>query len=79
MEAMSVDGLDFKFFFPINDVWGRPWIVIPILLGFVIGGQQTSVEDVMNGPGWRQCELIRHRRYHFDDFEGSMTFGREFQ
>jgi hypothetical protein len=49
------------------------------LPSFMIRGQQPRVEDVMDGPGWRERELIRHRRYHFDDFEGSMSFGRKFQ
>jgi hypothetical protein len=79
MKAVSDDGLDFKFFFSINDFWERARIVIPILLRFLIRSQESSMEDVMDGPGRRQCKLIRHRRYHFDDLEGSMSFGREFQ
>jgi hypothetical protein len=39
MEAVSVDGLDFEFFFSINDVWGRSRVVISILLGFMIRRQ----------------------------------------
>jgi hypothetical protein len=79
MKAVSNDGLDFKLFFSINDVRWWAWIVISILLSFMVRSQQASVEDVMDSPGRGQCELIRHWRYHFDDFEGSMTFGHEFQ
>jgi hypothetical protein len=79
MKAVSGDGLDLEFFFSINDLWKRARIVIPILLSLLIWGQESGVEDVMDGPGGRQCELIRHWGYHFDDFEWSMTFGREFQ
>ena len=32
--AMIDDGLDFKFFFPINDIWGRSREVVTILTGF---------------------------------------------
>jgi hypothetical protein len=52
MKAMSGDDLDFEFFFSINDLWGRAWVVIPILLRFLIRSQESSMEDVMDGPGW---------------------------
>ena len=32
--TMINDGLDFVFFFSINDVWGRTREVVPILTGF---------------------------------------------
>ena len=50
--AMIDDGLDLEFFFSINDVWGRPREVVPILVSFSKRRQETGMEDVMNGPGW---------------------------
>ena len=50
--VMIDDGLDLEFFFPINDVWGRPWKVVPVLVSFSERRQETDMEDVMNGPGW---------------------------
>ena len=47
------DGLDFKFFFSINDVWGRSQEVVPVLMGLFEYGQETCMEDVMDGPGQR--------------------------
>jgi hypothetical protein len=79
MKAMICDGLDLKFFFSINDIRWWAQVVVSILPSFAIRSQQSSMEDIMDGPGWGQCELIRHRRYHSDDFEGSMMFGHEFQ
>jgi hypothetical protein len=32
------------------------------------------MEDVMNPPRVWELELIRHWRYLFDDFEGSVSF-----
>ena len=32
--TMIHDGLDFILFFPINDVWGRARIIVPILTSF---------------------------------------------
>ena len=51
--AVIDDGLDFKFFFSINDVWGRSREVVPVLMGLFEYGQETCMEDVMDGPGRR--------------------------
>ena len=48
--AMISDGLDFIFFFPINDVWGRSREVGSVLFRFLIRGQKAGMEDVMYGP-----------------------------
>ena len=50
---MIDDGLDLKFFFPINDVWGRSWKVVSILVSLPERRQEAGMEDVMNGPGRR--------------------------
>ena len=50
--AMIPNGLDFIFFFPINDVWGRSREVGSVLFRFLIRGQKAGVEDIMYGPRW---------------------------
>jgi len=72
------DGLDLIFFCPSNQLWRRAAVVGAVLHSFVIRSQQGGMEDVMNGPGWGEVELISHRRYSFGDVEGSMTFGGQF-
>ena len=49
---MIDDGLDFVFFLPVNDVWGRTWKIVSILTGFPERRQKPGMEDVMDGPGW---------------------------
>ena len=51
--TMIDDGLDLILFFPINDVWGRTWKVVSILMSFPERRQEAGMEDVMDGPGWR--------------------------
>ena len=77
--AMIDDGLDFVFFFSINDVWGRAWKVVSVLTSFSERRQVPGVEDIMNGPGWRQFQLCCHIGDHASDAEWSVTFGRKFQ
>ena len=36
------------------------------------------MKDVIDGPGYRELELISNRRHLFDDNEGAMTFGCKF-
>ena len=36
------------------------------------------MEYVVDRPGRRQLEPVRHRGDLFDDLEGSISFGREF-
>ena len=50
---MIDDSLDLEFFFSINDVWGRSWKVVSVLVGFSERRQEAGVKDVMNGPGRR--------------------------
>ena len=49
--AMIDDGLHLEFFFSINDFWGGSREVVPVLMGFFEYGQETLMEDVMDGPG----------------------------
>ena len=55
------DGLDFIFFGVFDKVrrWSR--VVSPVFCGFAIRGQEGCVEDVMNGPGCRELQLICDR------------------
>ena len=45
------DGLDFVFFGVFDKVRRWPRVVVPVLHGFAIRGQEGRVEHVMNGPG----------------------------
>ena len=51
--AMIDDGLDFVFLFSINDVWGRTWKIVSVLISFSKWGQKPGMKGVMNGPGRR--------------------------
>ena len=48
--AMVPDGLDFIFFFPVDDVWGRPREIGSVLFHFSIRGQKAGVENVVYCP-----------------------------
>ena len=74
MEAMVSNGLDFILLFSIHYLRGRFRKIDPMLLCFAIRSQETSMEDVMDGPGWRKLELISHWRNSLVDNEGAMTF-----
>ena len=52
--TMINDGLDFIFLLSINDVWGRTWKIVSVLISFPKRGQKPGMKDVMNGPGRRQ-------------------------
>ena len=55
------DGFDFIFFGVFDKVRRWPRVVGPVLYGFVIRGQEGCVEDVMNGPGCGELQLICDR------------------
>ena len=50
-----------EFFFPFDQVWGWPRVVGSVLACFVIGGQQTCVEHVVDGPGQGERESVSDR------------------
>ena len=74
MEAMVSNGLDFVLLFSIHYLGGRFRKVGPMFLRFAIRRQQAGVEDVMDGPGRGELELISHWRNSLVDNEGAMTF-----
>ena len=55
------DGLDFVFFGIFDKVRRWPRVVVPMLHGFAIRGQEGCVEHVMNGPGRWKLQLICDR------------------
>ena len=55
------DGLDLVFFGVFDKVRGWPRVVDPVFYSFTIRGQQGRVEDVMDGPGCGELQLIRDR------------------
>ena len=52
------NGLHFEFLFPVDKVWGWPRVIGPVLIGFLIRGQQACVKYVMDGPGRGKSESI---------------------
>ena len=50
--AMISDGLDFVFFFPVDDVWGRSQEIGSVLFRLLVRGQKAGVEDIMYCPRW---------------------------
>ena len=48
--SMIPDGLDFIFFFSVDDIWGWSWEVGSVLFRFMIRGEKTGVEDIMYRP-----------------------------
>ena len=76
---MVRNGLDLVFLFAVHDV--RCWSgeVDSVLGRLMIRGQQTSVEDVMNGPGRGELQAVSDWRNDLCDREGSMTFGGQFE
>ena len=55
------DGLDFIFFGVFDKVRGRPRVVGSMFHGLAIRGQKGCVEDVMDGPGGGELQLICDR------------------
>ena len=55
------DCLDFVFFGVFDEVrrWSR--VVGPMFCGFAIRGQQGCMEDIMDGPGCGELQLICNR------------------
>ena len=50
----------FEFFFSIHQFRGWSKVIGSFLLGHLIGSQQRGVEDIMDGPGWRELEFVCH-------------------
>ena len=55
------DGFDFVFFGIFDKVRRWPRVVDPVFYGFAIRGQEGCVEDVMDGPGHGELQLICDR------------------
>ena len=59
--AVINDGFDFVFFGIFDKVRRWSCVINPVFYGFTIRGQEGCVEDVMNGPGCRELQLICNR------------------
>ena len=55
------DSLDFVLLGIFDKVRRWPRVVGPVFYSFTIGGQQGCVEDVMDGPGCGELQLICDR------------------
>ena len=55
------DGLDFIFFGVFDKVRRWPRVVGPMFYGFAIRGQEGCMEDVMDGPGRGELQLVCDR------------------
>jgi hypothetical protein len=60
-EAVSHDGLDFVFCLALDHLWGRRIVIGSVLRSFVIRSQQGGMEDIMDGPGGGEIQLISDR------------------
>ena len=74
MKAVINNVLDLVFCFSCHQFRGRPCVIRPMSLVFVITGQQGGMEDVMNGPGKGKLQLISNWRYLFGNGKGAMMF-----
>ena len=52
------DGFHLELLFAVDEVRGWPRVVGPVLIGFLIRGQQTCMKYVMDGPGRGESESI---------------------
>ena len=52
------DGLDLVFFGVFDKVRRWPRVVGPVFYSFAIRGQEGRMEDVMDGPGGGELQLI---------------------
>ena len=59
--TMINDGLDLIFFGIFDKVRRWPRVVGPVFCGFAIRGQEGCVEDVMDGPGRGELQLVCDR------------------
>jgi hypothetical protein len=60
-EAMPHDGLDLILHLTLDHFWGR-WVVIgSVFRSFVIRSQQGGMEDIMDGPGGGETQLVGDR------------------
>ena len=55
------DGLDFIFFGVFDKVRWWPRVVDSVFRGLAIRGQEGRMENVMDGPGCGELQLIRDR------------------
>ena len=55
------DGLNLVFLSVFDKVRRQPRVVSSVLYSFAIRGQKGCVEDVMNGPGHRELQLVCNR------------------
>ena len=60
-EPVSHDGLDLVFLFSVDHFRGRLMEIYPVLRSFFVPCQQRGVEDVMDGPGRWEAQLISDR------------------
>ena len=61
LEAVIDDTFYFIFRFSSDKVRQWPRVVGAMGLVFMIGGQEGGMEDVMDGPGYGELELIGDR------------------
>jgi hypothetical protein len=55
---MSHDSFYFELLFSVDYFGWWAAEVGPMFFCFMIGGEKGGVKDVMDGPGWRELELI---------------------
>ena len=76
--SMPQNVFHFEFLFSIYQFWGWSKVIGSLLFGHLIRGQQRGVKDIMDGPGRRELEFVRHWGDLLSDGERPMTFRSEF-
>ena len=61
------------FFFIINHLSWWPWELGPVFRCFLVRGQKQTVEDIVDGPGPRQLELVSNWQDFSCDLKGAMV------
>jgi len=56
----SHDLLHLPLRFTLDDVWGRLMVVRSVFFHFLVWGEESCVEDVMDLPLLRNAQLIDH-------------------
>src|SRR5579863_7787154 len=67
--------LNLPLWLAIHEVRGWLLKVLPMLWGFLVWEEETSIEGIVNAPLGRQFKAICGGSYYFCDFKGSIVLG----
>ena len=75
MEARLDNLFYFPFWFTLDNVRWRSFVIWTVSLGLAVASQKVDVEDGVNLHGWRKGQAIGHRGQFPIDKEWSVTAG----